>query len=196
MPWVGASPLCFHLDGHQQDSTGLLPCSQPRLAMSPSENPVWPSALCALIEKPHTKTEPPWPRPSRPGTQEIGGGPTARVPQLCRGHSRPVGMKGIDKGLDASEWTGPGGHGLSSRREVSKGASGGGGRGEGSASLSPQPRSPGARGPPKLWERAVFPPPPGSAGFLEQTRCFSIAHPGNATHPSRPPRPPPLRALS
>ena len=35
----------------------------------------------------------------------------ARVPQLCRGHSRPVGMKGIDKGLDASEWTGPGGHG-------------------------------------------------------------------------------------
>ena len=38
----------------------------------------------------------------------------ARVPQLCRGHSRPVGMKGIDKGLDASEWTGPGGHGLSS----------------------------------------------------------------------------------
>lgn len=195
VPWVGASPLCCHLDGHQQDSTGLLSCSQPRLAMSPRENPVWPSALRALIEKPHSKTEPPWPRPSRPGTQEIGGGPTARVPQLCRGHSRPVGMKGIDKGLDAREWIGPGGHGLSSRGEVSKGASGGAGGCLPACPLSPGPQERMVTLP-RLWERVVFPRPPGSAGFLEQTRCFSIAHPGNATHPPRPPRLPLLCALS
>lgn len=47
---------------------------------------------------------------------------------------------------------------------------------------------------PCLWKCAVFHRPPGSAGFLGQTRCFSTAHPGNATHPPRPPRPPPLCA--
>lgn len=87
----------------------------------------------------------------------------ARVPQLCRGHSRPVGMKGIDKGLDASEWTGPGGHGLSSRGEVSNGASGGGGGVGAGRGLPACPLSPGPQ------ERVVGLPNSGNV------RC-SLAH--------------------
>ena len=163
--------------------TGPPPCSQLRVALSLRDNRVWHSVLCAYQEAPrHSGAPLAPPLPAWHAGDKEGG----------RGQCRPVGMKGTDKGLDASEWTGPGGHGLSSRGEVSKGASGGG-----SASLSPQPRSPGARGdPPMPLGICGVPLPPGSAGFLEQIWCFSTAHAGKATHPPRPPRPPPLRALS
>lgn len=152
VPGVGASPLCSHLKRHQQDSTGLLPCSQLRVALSLSENRVWPSVLCAYQEAPHhggASLAPPFPA-WHAGDKEG-----------ARGQCRPVGMKGTDKSLDANEWTGLGGHGLSSMGEVSKGASGGG-----STSLSPPQERVVTL--PCLWERVVFPCPPGSAG-LEQT---------------------------